>query len=264
MPGAAGRAAAAFAAAHWPQSPRLPRPLRLATIFDNLSRDAASAYYSDLCQVKPHVARRVMGLSPLRDPSASVVYDAVTAPYRRCASMHPVQRAMYADLHIYLPNDVLVKVDRMTMQHSIEVRCPLLDHRVIELAFRIPVSRKMPALRGKHLLRQLAQRRLPPGISKLPKHGFSAPVGEWIGGPCAGRFHDEVLSPGAAVRDLVDTSEIGRLFHDHVRGVANYTSALWTVWMLARWYAKAGEEAKRRAPDAGADRPIAGVPVTIA
>src|SRR4029078_4561677 len=145
-------------------SEALLRPLRLATIFENISRDAASAYYSDLCIVKPHVARRLLGLTPLRDPSASVVYDAVTAPYLRCASPDPVQRAQYADLSIYLPNDVLVKVDRMTMQHSIEGRCPLLDHRIIELAFRIPVRRKMPGLKGKHILRQLARKRLPPEI----------------------------------------------------------------------------------------------------
>src|SRR4029077_8641016 len=107
-----------------PRSPHLPRPLRLGTIFENISRDAASAYFSDLCIVKPHVARRLLGLSPLRDPSASAVYQPVPARYLRCGSSDPVQRAQYADLSIYLPNDVLVKVDRMTMQHGIEVRSP--------------------------------------------------------------------------------------------------------------------------------------------
>jgi asparagine synthase (glutamine-hydrolysing) len=236
VPGAAGRAAVGFLGRNWPRSPRIPRALRLGTIFENLSRDAASAYFSDLCAVKPHVARRLLGLSPLRDPAASAVYEAVTAPYLRCTSSSPVQRAMYADLQIYLPNDVLVKVDRMTMQHSIEVRCPLLDHRLIELAFRIPVSRKMPGLRSKHLLRQLARRRLPREISTLPKHGFSAPVGEWIAGPCAQRFRDDVLAPGSAVRDLIDVSHVARLLDEQIRRTANHTSPLWNVWMLARWY----------------------------
>jgi len=238
FPGSVGRAAAGMLGEYWPRSPRLPRPLRLATIFENISRDAASAYYSDLCMVKPHVARRLLGLTPLRDPSASVVYDAVTAPYRRCPSADPVQRAQYADLSIYLPNDVLVKVDRMTMQHSIEVRCPLLDHRVIELAFRIPVARKMPGLRGKHLLRQLARRRLPAEISQLPKKGFSAPVGQWIVGPCAARFREDVLASASPVRDLIDVSHVRRLLDEQTRGTANHTSALWSVWMLARWYAQ--------------------------
>jgi asparagine synthase (glutamine-hydrolysing) len=236
LPGSVGRTAAGLLGEHWPRSPRLPRALRLGTIFENLSRDAASAYYSDLCIVKPHLARRLLGLTPLRDPSASAVYDAVTAPYRRCRSTDPVQRAQYADLSIYLPNDVLVKVDRMTMQHSLEVRCPLLDHRIIELAFSIPTRRKMPGLKGKHLLRQLARRRLPEAISKLPKKGFSAPVGEWIVGPCAERFRADVLASGAGVRDLIDVAQVHRLFDEQIRGAANHTAPLWSVWMLARWY----------------------------
>ena len=115
-----------------------------------------------------------------------------------------MQRAQYADLKVYLPNDVLVKVDRMSMQHSLEVRCPLLDRRVIELAFRIPTARKMPRLQGKFLLRQLAARRLPRELASLPKRGFHAPMGAWLAGPCAASFRDDVLAPGAAVKGLID------------------------------------------------------------
>src|SRR2546425_761459 len=90
------------------------------------------------------------------------------------------------------PTGLLVKVDRMSMQHGLEIRCPLLDHRLVELAFRVPVEIKMPSLRSKHLPRRL---------SKLPKRGFTAPIGEWIAGPYRGRFEDEVLTAGAAVAD---------------------------------------------------------------
>jgi asparagine synthase (glutamine-hydrolysing) len=234
LPGAPGRAAAAWLGERWPR--RVPRVLRWGTQLENIARDPAAAYFSDLCAVKPHVARQLLGLPALRDPRTSGVYDAVTEPYRRCASTSAVQRAQYADLKIYLANDVLVKVDRMTMQHSIEVRCPLLDHRLIELAFRIPVRRKMPYLRSKHLLRQLARKRLPPELARLPKRGFSAPIAEWIAGPCASTFHDDVCRPGAGVESLVDTSYVRRLFDEHRTGQANHAQALWTVWMLARWH----------------------------
>ena len=102
-----------------------------------------------------------MGLSPdcaIRTRARSI--DAVTEPYRRCPSTDAVQRAEYADLKVYMPNDPLVKVDRMSMAHSLEVRCPLLDRRVVELAFRIPASRKQVGRQGKALLRALARRRL--------------------------------------------------------------------------------------------------------
>jgi len=163
------------------------------------------------------------------------VYDLVTEPYRRCASTNPVQKAQYADVQIYLANDVLVKVDRMTMQHSVEVRSPLLDRRVVELAFRIPVHKKMPGLRSKYLLRQLARKRLPPEIATLPKHGFSAPMSEWIAGPCANRFREDVFASGAPIRDLVDTALVRRLFKEHRRRRADHGQVLWSIWMLAKW-----------------------------
>ena len=129
-----------------------------------------------------------MGLAPDRDPTTSPVYEQVTEPYRRCPSTNAVQRAEYADLKVYLPNDPLVKVDRMSMAHGLEVRCPLLDRRVVELAFRIPASRKQQGTQGKALLRALARRRLPGKLWQLPKRGFTVPIGEWIAGPHAAQF----------------------------------------------------------------------------
>jgi asparagine synthase (glutamine-hydrolysing) len=234
LPGAAGPAAGWLGRA-WPRSRHMPRALRWGTLLENIARDPAGAYFADLCVVKPDVARRVLGLSPSRDLSDSCVYDAVTDPYRRCPSASPVQRAQYADVQIYLANDVLVKVDRMTMQHSVEVRAPLLDRRVIELAFRIPVDKKMPRLRSKYLLRQLARKRLPPEIATLPKHGFSAPMSEWIAGPCANRFREDVFSSAAPIRDLVDTTFVRRLFKEHRRRRADHGQVLWSIWMLAKW-----------------------------
>ncbi len=235
LPGASGRAAAAWLGERWPRSPRMPRALRWGTLLENIAREPASAYYSDLCMVKPHQARRLLGLAPLRDPSASSVYEAVTEPYRRCASSSAMQRAQYADLNIYLANDVLVKVDRMTMQHGLEVRCPLLDHRIVELAFRIPERHKTPGLRPKHLLRQLARRRLPAELARMPKTGFSAPIAEWLAGPFAPMFESDVLRQGAAVRAVLDETYVRRLFDQHRTGRANHGQVLWTVWMLARW-----------------------------
>ena len=219
----------------WPRSTRLPRPLRAGTVLENLGRDPAAAYYADLTFLKPAETRRLMGLSPDRDVTSSPVFDAVTEPYRRCPSADPVQRAGYADLKVYLPNDPLVKVDRMSMAHSLEVRCPLLDRRVVELAFRIPAARKQVGRQGKVLLRELARHRLPAGVWRLPKRGFSAPIGKWIAGPHAGLFRDEVLSPGAKIAQHIDTGEVARLFARHQGGDANDGYALWMVWVLERW-----------------------------
>lgn len=112
---------AAWLGRQWPRGPRVPRALRAGSLLENLGRDPAGAYYADLAFLKPAETRRLMGLSPDGDVTKSPpVYAAVTEPYRRCPSNDPVQRAGYADLNIHA-NDPLVKVDRMSMAHSLEV-----------------------------------------------------------------------------------------------------------------------------------------------
>jgi asparagine synthase (glutamine-hydrolysing) len=208
-------------------------------VLENLGHDPAAAYYADLCFQKPADARRLLGLAPDRDPRKSPVYEAVTEPYRRCPSRDPLQKAEYADLKVYLPNDPLVKVDRMSMAHALEVRCPLLDRKVVELAFRIPAARKQQRRQGKVLLRALARRRLPGGLWSLPKRGFTAPVNTWITGPHGTRFRDEVLSPSAPIAPLLDQREVSRQ-HGLASEAPQYGWTLWTVWVLTRWMADVG------------------------
>jgi asparagine synthase (glutamine-hydrolysing) len=245
--------AAAWLGARWPRSPRLPKPLRFGTLAENLGRDAASAYYSDLAFLKPAETRRLMGLAPDRDPAASPVFAQVTEPYRRCPSTDPVQRAEYADLKIYLPNDPLVKVDRMSMAHSLEVRCPLLDRKVVELAFRIPAARKQQGRQGKTLLRHLAKRRLPGKLWQSPKRGFTAPIGEWTAGPNAPQFRTEVLERSALSAGVIDRAELERRFTAHAALRADYGYSLWAVWVLERWLrtAQASRRSRLELPTVG-------------
>jgi asparagine synthase (glutamine-hydrolysing) len=226
----------------WPRDPRLPQFLRLGPIFGNLALDAEAAYYADLCFLKPPLTRTLLGL-PAAGWRDSALFDAVTGPYRRCPSADPVQKAQYADLKVYLPNDVLVKVDRMSMAHALEIRCPLLDHHVVERAFAIPRREKLRRLEAKSVLRRIARQRLPPELLRAPKHGFTAPVGEWLAGPHADAYREEVLRPGSAVSSWLDLSLLRRMFDAHRLHVANYAHALWATLLLERW---ARREAGRR------------------
>jgi asparagine synthase (glutamine-hydrolysing) len=235
LPDRIGRRWLARAAGMWPASPSLPRLLRWSATLSNLATDDAGAYYRDLCFLKPAATWRLLGLCGDRELASSSTYAAVTDAYRRCPSSSAVQRAQYADLKIYLPNDVLVKVDRTSMAHGLEVRCPFLDHRIVEMAFRLPTSRKMPRLEPKHLLRRLADRRLPATVSRLPKHGFTAPAGEWIAGAGAGQFEDEVLGSDSWTSAVVDIRHVRALFVQHRQRVRDHTYALWALWTLERW-----------------------------
>ena len=131
-------------------------------------------------------------------------------------------------------NGPLVKVDRMSMAHSLEIRCPLLDHHLVELAFSIPPEAKLADGQPKSLLRGLAERRLPEDLVHRPKSGFSAPVGAWLAGTYAGRFREDVLSADSKTRDIVDRERVSQLFSEH-QGGQDHSFALWAVWMLERW-----------------------------
>lgn len=218
----------------WPRGRRVPRALRAGTLLENLSHDPAGAYYCDLAFLKPAHARQLMGLSPDGDPTTSPIYEAVTEPYRACRSTNAVQRAEYADLKVYLPNDPLVKVDRMSMSHGLEVRCPLLDRRVIELAFRIPASTKQDARQGKVLLRRLATQRLPGALSSLPKRGFTVPIDDWIR-ESRTAFEGEVLDAGALTGTYLDRRRLASVSHADPLDHADHGYALWAVWVLERW-----------------------------
>ena len=188
----------------------MPRPLRLGNVLENLGRDPAGAYYADLCFLKPQDARALLGKAPTRDPADSPVYEQVTRPYRECPSDSAVQRAQYADLKIYLPNDPLVKVDRMSMAHSLEIRCPLLDHRLVELAFRIP-TRTQDAERPAEVAAARAWRSggLPDEVVTLPKRGFTAPVGAGSPARTPSDSATTCSAPIAQTRDIVDTERVG-------------------------------------------------------
>jgi asparagine synthase (glutamine-hydrolysing) len=203
-------------------------------LLDNLARDPATAFFVDLCFLRPGPTRTLMGVEP-GDETTHRAYAAVTDVYRRCPSSQPLTRAQYTDLHVYMPNDPLVKVDRMSMAHALEVRSPLLDRRVVELAFRIPASFRQRGRTGKWILRELARRRLPAELATMPKRGFTAPVGEWLAGPHGQRFADEVFASDSRTAGCLDHAVLKRWFEDHRTGYADHSYALWAVWVLERW-----------------------------
>jgi asparagine synthase (glutamine-hydrolysing) len=232
--GPAARRVSGWFADRWPRSHRLPRGLRLGNVLSNLATDPATAYYQDLCFLRPPETRRLLGLQGA--PHQGRAWATISEIYRRCPSPYALQRAQYADLHVYLANDVLVKVDRMSMAHGLEVRAPLLDRRIAEFAFRLPTPVKMPRLSPKHLIRQIARRRLPSELLTMPKHGFTAPIAEWIRGPHSCAFQDEVLTSRSHIAGVLDLHRVKRLFDDHRAGRGDHSYALWATWMLERWW----------------------------
>lgn len=146
----------------------------------------------------------------------------------------PLDRILAIDFASYLPDDILVKVDRMTMAHSLESRAPLLDHRLVDFAAKLPMTMRIHDGRGKHLLREVAARWLPPDVLAKKKQGFAVPLAAWFRGPLRELAADLFASRAFRERGLVDAGTAERCLREHVAGV-DLSEPLWLVVCLELW-----------------------------
>ena len=145
------------------------------------------------------------------------------------------ERMMAADFSMYLPDDVLVKVDRASMAVSLEGRMPLLDHRVVEFAWRLPMQLKRRDGTGKWPLRQLLYRHVPRELVDRPKQGFGVPIAAWLRKDLR-TWANELLDREALMSDgLLDTQRIRRMLDEHLSGRRSWTAQLWTTLMFQAW-----------------------------
>ena len=153
-------------------------------------------------------------------------------------------RIMYGDAIGYLPDDILCKVDRASMAVSLETRVPFLDHRVAEVAARIPCQLKTGGPAGKHILRQLLYRHVPKALFDRPKAGFAVPIGEWIGGPLR-PWAEELLDPAQLAADgWLDAGAVRGRWADHLSGKRDSANALWAILMFQAWLAEQRQNVK--------------------
>jgi len=145
-----------------------------------------------------------------------------------------VAALQYCDLQTYLPLDILTKVDRMTMAHSIEARPPLLDHRVVEFAATVPARYRLRDGTTKYLLKRAMRGILPDAIIDRPKHGFAVPLARWFRGELAGFTRDVLLSDTCRQRGLFEPKYVERLIRLHTRG-RDLDLQLWTLLSFELW-----------------------------
>lgn len=245
----------------WDRVPRCFRPMmaRVAEVAGDMAlrgvrRFGPSRYRSVLADESKSAGRLRKAVRLLRAPSEALFYrvllsnspeelwpgpapksDAFLAAFGNSPAGGMLHRTMHADQVVYLPDDLLAKVDRTSMAISLEARVPILDHRVVELSWRLPARMKIRDGTSKWALRQLLYRHVPPRIVDRPKMGFSVPLATWLAGPLREWAWDNLA--GADLRELIglDPSQLERMWKAFLGGRSDFASFVWAVALLAAW-----------------------------
>jgi asparagine synthase (glutamine-hydrolysing) len=179
-------------------------------------------------------------VSQIWDPGAVVPgveepHGTLWDPSARALVPEFTERLQYLDTITYLPDDILTKVDRATMAVSLEARVPLLDHRVVEFAWRLPLSLKIRGAASKWPLRQVLYRHVPRALVERPKMGFGVPIDGWMRGPLRD-WAEDLLDPRRLREEgLLDPDPVHRWWGEHLSGTFNHAYALWNVLMFQAW-----------------------------
>jgi asparagine synthase (glutamine-hydrolysing) len=171
--------------------------------------------------------KQVRGIDPER-----LVLDV----YQQTDATHLLDATLDVDVRTYLPDDLLVKVDITSMANSLEVRAPLLDHPLMEMAASLPPSLKIQGLEKKYLLKRAMADLLPVEILNRPKQGFIVPIDHWFRHDLQEMAYDTLLDPRSLGRGYFRPEVVRRLLDEHVRGVQNFHRQLWNLLMLELWH----------------------------
>ncbi len=222
-------------AAVYPQLDWLPRPLRAKATLRNLSLDPSEAYFQSVYGAVARERDGLLGADVTKKLNGYNPFDLFRYYYDRAQTDDPLSRAQYVDMKTYLVDDILTKVDRASMSVSLEVRCPILYHKFMELSARIPSDMKLRGGVGKYIFKQAIRKIVPEEVLTRPKMGFSIPLAEWLRGNLRDLGQSLLFD---TQDDLLNQSSVKSLWERHQSGARDFGTPLWTILMFRLWQRK--------------------------
>jgi asparagine synthase (glutamine-hydrolysing) len=218
----------------YPKADWAPRVLRAKTTLQAIGKSSGEAYAEAVGATAPAVRSMLYTPDFRQVLQGHRAEDRYVRAFDNAPAEDALSRAQYADLKIWLPGDILTKVDRTSMAVSLEAREPLLDYRLVQFAASLPPRLRLKGGEGKYLMKKALEGRLPDSILYRRKMGFVTPVSAWLRGPLAAEAAG--IAQGSALSALgwFDPAAIARIAEDHRRGVSDHGRLLWQLLMLER------------------------------
>jgi asparagine synthase (glutamine-hydrolysing) len=220
--------------AAYPKLDWAPKFLRAKTTFQALARNSIDAYLHSVSILAASTRKRIFSEGFLRQLGGYSTSEFFQGIAQNAPASDGMQLVQYLDFKTYLPGDILTKVDRASMAHSLEVRVPFLDHEFVEWVARIPTALKLVGREGKSCLKRAFEPHLPDEILYRDKMGFGVPVSNWFRGDLRQHVRTRVADGLLADSGFFDMKEVTRLVADHQSGRSEHGAALWALLMFER------------------------------
>jgi asparagine synthase (glutamine-hydrolysing) len=235
----------------YPKLDWAPRPLRAKATFQALARDSAGGYFHSLAVVPDGQRQGLYSPAMSQGLQGYHAQEVVRRHMTGTDGGHHLDRAQLTDLKTYLPGDILTKVDRASMAHSLEVRVPFLDHKLVEWAAGLPPDLRLRGGAGKYILKKAMEPRLPRRILEREKMGFSVPLAHWLRGPLRHEVRQSLTGARLRETEIFHMDAVTKLLDQHQSGTRDHSAALWALVMFEAFLRKV-HVAPYRAADAPA------------
>ena len=217
----------------YPKADWAPRIFRGKATFQNLARCPIEAYFRSVAACQSELKGELLHGDIQRQLADYDSVNVLREYYNKADTDDLLSKVQYVDIKTYLTDDILAKVDRASMAVSLEVRAPILDHKFMELAARIPSTLKLRGLNGKYIFKKMLEQRLPQAIVRRPKMGFAVPLARWFRGELRDMAYDVIV--GSKADDLLQPNTVARIWAEHQGGFRDRSTELWTLLMFRLW-----------------------------
>ena len=223
---------------YYPKADWAPRVFRAKTTFEALSRDLVEGYFHGVSIMSDDMRAQLFSDKFRKNLQGYRAINVMQGHAANSPTDDPLSMIQYLDMKTYLPGDILTKVDRASMAHALEVRVPLLDHKLVEWISGLPPSMKLNGSEGKYIFKKSLESYLPEDILYRKKMGFAVPLATWFRGPLRQRVRESLLGDTLASTGIFNTGYLAQMVEQHESGRRDYSAPIWTVLMFEAFLRK--------------------------